>query len=213
MRCAAHRSSSGRTAPSSPYSPGCCIAFRKPVDGRSRAGTGQATRRSGKLIDDHWLLLPLAHDHAKPDGRRPSRCRHARLRREVKAASRPAIFGREQKAAPTRNAICGAVLIRELVFRVVSVLAPLKHIAVHVEQSPGIWRITSDCRRASQGRPLGCIAVGVIAVEIRLLRRQGVPVMERCVCPSYSAPHSVPLRELPVPAIQPRHFVSEVPPG
>src|SRR5262249_15110033 len=64
---------------------------------------------------------------------------------------------------------------------IVPILAPLKHIAVHVIESPGVRRVTAHLGGASQGRSLDSAAVRIIASEIRLLRGQRISAMERCL--------------------------------
>src|SRR5262249_60991804 len=77
----------------------------------------------------------------------------------------PAIAGPGPAAYNTTQSV---ILISILVVLVVPILTPLKHVAVHVMESPGIRLVTAHLRRALEVRPLGRVAVGLLAVEICL---------------------------------------------
>src|SRR5436190_1489374 len=63
--------------------------------------------------------------------------------------------------------------------RLVPVLAPLPDVAVHVHQAPGVGRETAHGRRLLAVDALLAVAVGVVAVVVGLVGRDGLAEVER----------------------------------
>src|SRR5262249_60063827 len=60
-----------------------------------------------------------------------------------------------------------------------AVEAPLVDVAVHVIEPPGVRRVRADADRLAGPGPFLRRAAGVVGVDVRLPRRQGIAVVER----------------------------------
>src|SRR5262249_30285665 len=147
-------------------------ATRKPMLSLRKSG-GYLLRRAAR----HWW--PLLFPEPPPRTRRAPPPRPGRV-----AAPRPpaAVAGAQPGAHP----------------HAMRRYAPLPHVAGDVEQPEAVSRVAADLRGLFEVRPRPGRAVGVAAVEVRLLRRQPVTERERRRRPGPAGVLPLRLRRQPV---------------